>query len=468
MSFDSNTSTSNTSPIESVRLREIIAPYSLPALILAPMAIAFYVFVPKLYADLGTVSVASIGLIVFLTRSWDAIIDPVIGYLSDRTNSRYGRRKPWLALSVFPLCISFVLLFAAADIPASYQLIWFGICSSAFFLFWTMYSIPYEALGQELVRDYDQRTILFSLRDGAAVVGTLIAALTPLGVEYLFADLAVWFRWTIIALCYSFALLAFTVFLLWKLPKGYSAAVAESKNSLIQRFRIAFANEHFKTLIISYCISSFGAALPATLFLFYVEHIIRSDYGAAYLFLYFVVGVVTLPLWWKLSLKIGKKKSWLLALLLNTAGFIGVFFLGEGDEIAYAVLITISGLGYGATLVMPSSMQADVVDIEELKTGERKEGEFLGVWSLAKKTMAALGAGAGLWILGVSGFDANLTMQSENAKLALRMLYCLVPCLCSFTAMLVLLKYSLDRNTHAAALSKLAAIAQQKNVERYS
>jgi len=100
-----------------------------------------------------------------------------------------------------------------------------------------------------------------------------------------------------------------------------------------------------------------------------------------------------------LARRIGKKHAWLLSIAINTGAFVGVFFLGPGDALIYGVLVFLSGIGLGATLALPSSIQADVIDYDELLTGERREGRYIGLWSIAKKLAAAVGVGAGLSIL---------------------------------------------------------------------
>ena len=131
---------------------------------------------------------------------------------------------------------------------------------------------------------------------------------------------------------------------------------------------------------------------------------------------------------------------------VNTLGFLGVFFIES--ELAYGILISVSSLGYGAVLVMPSSIQADIIDYEEHISGERKEGQFIGLWSLAKKTIAAFSAGLALWILGYSGFNANLAVQSSSSMLTMKVLYCLVPCACNVLAILNMLNFSLNQKEH--------------------
>lgn len=445
--------------------------YALPSLLLAPLGIGFYVFVPKLYSDLGTVGLRELGLVILFSRLWDAITDPLIGLLSDSSRSRWGRRKPWLFLSVLPLCVAFAALFYAPLIPADWHLFYFAVWSFLFFLFWTAYAIPYESMGPELVRDYHERTKLFVWRDGAFILGTLLAATVPLIAEFLLKSYSSWERWRYLSFLYSALLLLFTAQLLFFLPHSFApdSFLPGSKAkplSLLKRFRDSLSstlsNSHFRKLLSAYLISSFGAALPATLFLFYVESVLGSERGPLFLGLYFGLGLFALPLWAYLARRYGKKEAWLAALLVNVLGFSAVFFLQAGQENLYMLFVSISALGYGASLALPSSMQADVIDSEELISGKRKEGEFLGVWSFAKKTAAALGAGAALWLLESWGFKAGQTQQTAESLLGLRVLYCLIPCLCSLASMYLIRNYALGKAEHEAITEQLTKKAQQK------
>ncbi len=391
------------------------------------MAVSYYVYIPKLYSK--TISLESIGFAILITRLFDAFIDPLIGHLSDKLKIS---RKSWMFFSVLPLAISYYFLFSSyASSSNTTSLLWFYINSICFFFFWTSYSIPYEAAGQDLYSDYDKRTILFSFRDGFVVLGTLFAAAIPVFYK----------NWTIISIVYCSILVVFTF--------SYYINIKEVKSAIELKFKplsLLKENHHFRKLLTSYVLSSFGSALPATLFLFYVEYVLESKNGELFLLLYFLVGILFLPLWSRFSFKFEKKITWLLAMGVNTFGFLGVFFIES--ELAYSILITISALGYGAVLVMPSSIQADVIDYEEHISGKRKEGQFIGLWSLAKKTVAAISAGLALWILGFSGFDASLANQNESAILSMKILYCLVPCICNVLAIINMMSFSLNKAEH--------------------
>jgi GPH family glycoside/pentoside/hexuronide:cation symporter len=173
-------------------------------------------------------------------------------------------------------------------------------------------------------------------------------------------------------------------------------------------------------------VSAIGNNLPATLILFYVEYVLESLLADFFLMLYFVTGIIFLPAWIMISRRTGKKAAWLASMAINTGAFAGVFFLGPGDAAIYGILVFLSGMGLGATLAIPSAIQADVVDYDELLTGERRAGQYIGLWSISKKFAAAVGIGAGLSILGMVGYTPNV-QQSAEVQMTLRVLYALVP-----------------------------------------
>ena len=148
-----------------------------------------------------------------------------------------------------------------------------------------------------------------------------------------------------------------------------------------------------------------------------------------------------------MSHRTGKKIAWLASMAINTGAFIGVFFLGPGDTLIYGILVFLSGIGFGATLAIPSAIQADVIDYDELLTGERREGQYIGLWSISKKMAAALGVGAGLASLGMAGYTPNVE-QTEQVQFTLRALYALVPSICNMVAFLIAMAYPISSQVH--------------------
>ncbi len=424
--------------------------YAAPAFALAVVGIPVYVYIPKFYTDVVGVHISALGAILLVVRIFDAFTDPVIGLISDRTRTPLGRRRPFIAIGSVLTILSIILLFNPPEMTSAVATAWFMVLIFALFLFWTLVIVPYESLGPELTFDYDERTTLFSMRDGALIAGTLVAVASPGAVKWL-AQLPVGARgeretFFILSMLYAPIIILASGWCVLAL-KEKTARPSLSPSSIFARLASSLQNRPFRILLIAYTISAVGNNLPATLILYYVEYVLHSQRADLFLMLYFVTGILFLHLWVMASAKAGKKAVWLISMAVNTGAFFWVFFLGPGDEIIYAVLVFLSGIGFGATMAIPSAIQADVIDYDELITGDRREGLYIGLWSISKKLAAALGIGTALALLGASGYEPKIR-QSESVVLTLRTLYALIPCLCNAVAILIALAYPISGDIH--------------------
>jgi len=431
--------------------------YAAPAFALAIVGIPVYVYIPKFYTDVVGVNIAMLGYLLLAVRLFDAVTDPAIGFLSDKTKTRFGRRRPYIGVGAIFLSMSMYFLFNPPEASPYFETIWFGVTIFCLFLFWTAIVVPYESLGPEITFDYDERTTLLGMRDGALIAGTLAAASSPAAVAWAFGlsptnegERAKFF-W--IAVLYTPFLIAFCwwcVFSIRERPQLFRG----DKQGLLQGLREVSQNRPFIILLISYIVAAFGSNLPATLILYYVEYVLQSKQADLFLLIYFATGVLFLPGWIYMARKLEKKVTWLAAMVINTGAFLGVFFLGPGDAHIYGVLVFLSGIGLGATLAIPSAMQADVIDYDELISGQRREGQYIGIWSITKKLAAALGVGLALSILGAVGYTPNVE-QSEQVQFTLRVLYALVPSLCNVAAFVIALAYPISRRMHKDILTAI-------------
>lgn len=440
-------------PSERVRLGLRIS-YALPALALAVVGIPVYVYMPKFYTDVMGLSAASAGSVLLAVRLFDALSDPLCGWISDRTRTSLGRRRPYILFGAFPLAASLWGLFHPPAWSGDPLRWWFSICVFAVFLFWTIVEVPYEALGPEITLDYDERTRLLGLRDGFVLAGILMAAAFPalLGAFLPLPETGEGERTTfrLMGALYAPFLVAACIVCATRVHERHPlGSWPAAPLSFRQNLKASLKNRPFVILLFAYTVSAFGSNLPATLILYYVQYVLGSAKADVYLMIYFVTGIVFLPAWIRLATAFGKKEAWMAAMAINTSAFAGVFFLGRGDEVLYAGLVFLSGMGFGGTVALPSAMQADVIDYHQWLTGERLEGFYIGVWSVAKKLAAAVGVGAALMLLGHAGYEPNV-VQSEPVLVRLRLLYALVPSLCNAFAMAVAWAYPLDRKTHAA------------------
>ncbi len=422
--------------------------YALPALPLSAVAMTFYVFVPKYYTDLG-ISLKIMGILVLSSRIWDAILDPIIGRLSDLTPRKYGRRRPWILFGSFPLAVFCGLLLTPSLCPDWCSITtWFAATTFLFFFFWAIVNVPYEALGAEICEEYDQRTAVLARRDGLILLGTVLGSVLPELFKTFFPGVPA-VQMAGLAILYVVIIILSILPCVLRVPERVSEISEEPSTLVFRAFFETLKNRNFLILLLAFAVSSFSATLPATLILYYVEGVLGSQKAPYFLGLYLLVGCLALPAWVRISRRLEKRLTWMVALLLNTLSFFGVFFLGAGEEFLYGVLVILSGLGVGAILALPSSMLADTIDFDESVSGYRREGLYVGVWSVIRKASAALAAGLGLLVLDWAGYESNSSGPlSEGVNFWLRFLYAGVPCAGNILALLIIVPYSLTRADH--------------------
>lgn len=427
--------------------------YSAPGFAMALVGIPIFVYLPKFYTDVVGVSMWVFGAIFFAGRVVGAVTDPLFGYLSDRTRSRMGRRRPYLAFGAIPLAIAVLVLYIPPEMGHTASTVWFGVGSFTYFLMWTLVTIPWRSLGPELTPDYDERTALFGIRDGTIVAGTMVAAAMPtlLGavVDGDRARFALYAMLSVPVLVGTFLTCAFLV-------RERPAPAERREGSLLGGVVEAIRNRPFRILLGSYTVAAFASNLPASLIPYYTQYVLHADVVAPIFILYFAVGILCLPFWVRLSRRIGKRNAFLWATAVNSGSFLGVFFLGDGQVEAYFVLVALAGVGGCAWLVLPNSMQADVIDYDELLSGQRREGQFVGLWSFADMFAAAIGVTIALAVLERAGYVPNVE-QSPHVLFTLRVLYVLVPVGCNLLSFALALAYPIDRVRHEAIRAGIAA-----------
>ncbi|MCS5635970.1 MAG: MFS transporter, partial [Myxococcota bacterium] len=216
-------------------------------------------------------------------------------------------------------------------------------------------------------------------------------------------------------------------------------------------------NRHARLLLIVFLAESLGIATINALTVYVADYVVGTPKLAPlYILLYMIPSAATVPLWVWASKRYGKKKIWITAMLISAFGFGSMFLLGKGDVILISSLAFILGFGGGAGSVVAPSIQADVIDFDELETGDRKEGAYFAAWNFVYK----FGVGLTLMLTGiileVSGFVPNAD-QSSEALFALKALYGLFPMVCYLVAAWLLSRFSLDEAEHARIRETLDA-----------
>ncbi len=434
--------------------------YAAPAVVLAALGLTFYVYLPKFYADTIGIDLTVLGAIVLVSRLWDAVTDPAIGALSDRTRSRWGRRRPWMALAAIPLAGSFYFLLTPPAATGASAITRFTVLAFVFFLCWTMVAVPYESLGAEISFDYDDRNRLFGAREAAVLVGTLAGSALPALFEP--AATSAMGGYGLLGIVYA---VAAAVLIGWCVRFVHERRWAEEQRphgNPWRNLKPLFENRPFLVLLVAYTVWSLGGAIAATVILFYVQYVLRSNLGPLFLVLYLGLGSLFLPVWVRLAQRWEKKPAWLLALGVNTGAFAGVAFLGEGDALLFGILVSFSAVGLGGALAIPPSMQADVIDYDQWKSAMRREGQYIGMWALAKKLAMAVGAAVAFPLLDLAGYAGGLEVQPPAAVATLRALYVGGPIACNLLAIAVGSLYPITRAVHERIRSGI--VIQQETV----
>ncbi|GIW42335.1 MAG: sugar transporter [Candidatus Binatia bacterium] len=421
------------------------------------MGLAVYVHLPKFYTDVALLSPALVGLVVLIARVWDAVTDPVMGYVSDRTRTRLGRRRPYLVASSIPAGLCFALLWSP---PPEFQgealFFYFLAAYMGLFLCWTIGAIPYYSFGAELSPDYYERTRLVGVREMFSVSGIILGTLgVPLAL-HLFDDTrqAYAAMGAAVGAAGAATILVPALFLREpRIPEGVH--VLPPWTGLVTTLR----NPAFRVLLVTYFFTSVAGAVPGPLIPYISEYVVKTPHLLpAYILVYLLMGILTLPLWVRISRRIGKKKAWSFALLIAVFVTSGLFFLGPGRSTLFFFLLAVGGVSLGGSLAFPASMQADVIDQDELLTGKRREGAYFGLWSLVTKSSAAVTLFVAMQVLHLAGYVPNVE-QSPDVVLTMRLLYSFFPASCYAAALLLFQRYPITQEVHAEIRARLAARA---------
>jgi Na+/melibiose symporter-like transporter len=401
---------------------------------MAALYFPVYVFLAPFYAGTFGLSVTVIGAIFIAIRLMDAVTDPLMGWVSDRTRWRFGRRKTWMAVATPIIMVSIIGLLAPPD---GIGLQWFSGFLLALTLGWTMFLTPYFAWGAEMSGDYGERGKITVWRESVGLVGTIVAALLygvfgeRLGLSVIAGMVALGLPLaTVIALRYA-----------------QEAPVLTDKPVKLSGILDALREEPiFRRLLAAYFINGAANALPGTLFLFFVEHRLgaTSQTGGFLLILYFGAAVCAAPFWSWVATRFQKHRAWCVAMIYAGAVFLSALTLGEGDVLWFAVIAGLSGLALGADLSLPAAMQADVVDLDTQRSGQHRTGAFFAIWSVATKGSVAITGGVALIVLGAFGFDAT-TQNSATTLWVLTLLYAGAPVALKLWAITLMWRFPLDR-----------------------
>ena len=394
------------------------------------------------------VPAALAGLAVFLPKAWDVIADPIMGFISDRTRSRYGRRRPYLLAGAVGMAITYVFLFTvpvfASPIASFwYVMILFALSATAY----TVFAIPYVSMPAEMSADSNERTRIMAYRMSFAMAGAIIGSAGAPGLVHAFGGGREGYSGMSIVVGVVCAAAMLSAFLATRhVPLSESIVV---DGGLGQQLAHTLRNRNFRALALVYIVQIVGIGTLIAAAPYYASRILYDGEGLVSKMLLIMMGVATLSIsvWNSLALRYGKKPSYYLAIALLISSTTGMWFLSPSTPIGYLyALLAVTGLGFGAQQVLPFAMLTDVIHADPAGAG--REGVTTGFWVAGEKFGLALGPLLAGIILQAGGFREGLSSavaQPHSAVIAIRMTFSLVPAALLMASVWLLTRYRLPQ-----------------------
>jgi GPH family glycoside/pentoside/hexuronide:cation symporter len=412
-----------------------------------------------LYYLTDTVGIAAglAGSVISIGKFWDAITDPMMGYISDRTRSRWGRRRPYLLFGSVPWMAAMILMWTNPRLQGQTALFAWGalaycLLSTAF----TVVNVPYSSLTPELTKDYHERTSLNGFRSIFMVVGTLLGAGAALPLVNAFPNKSIGF--SAMGAIFGALMMGASLITFFAVREPPLPEAGKSSMGFLKTYLSVFRNRPFLVIVLTYMGNITAVTVVSGIMVYYFRYIFDNE-GVTYIALpiLLVTAMLFIPVAVLVSKRIGKKTTYVIGMLIIAAACVVIFFLGHVLGLAFVfVMMFVAGVGLSTTYPMPWSMVPDTVEYGYLQTGQRREGGYYGMWTLMSKIGQALAILISGWILDSSGYVAD-KVQSASAQLGIRLLLGPVTAAIFVAAVVVLLFYPLDEARYNRVLEEIKA-----------
>ena len=416
------------------------------------MFILVNIYLLKHATDVLLIAPATMGLLFGLSRFWDAVADPVVGFLTDRTRSRLGRRRPWILASALPLGVTFAMLFAPpAALTGRPLLVWMAAALFVFYTAVAMLDTAHSALGAELTDAYHERTRVFGVRRIVFGLGSLlaVAAITAFSGASDPRGTAL-----VVGVCGGAIAAASSLWMVAHVRERPEFSGRGATNPYAA-FRDVWRNPHARLLLLVFFLQQLGVVALTTIMPFLSEYVLETpQWTSAYIGTLFLSAVLGVPLWVRFRPRGGKKGG-----LIGAMAVIGLAIASLGFATPGAVALTIAlcacgGFASAGTDVLFPSIQADAIDWDELQTGQRKEGAYFAAWAFASKGAGALASTLVGLALTAIAFVPN-EPQTADVRGNLLQLAALGPAVLYALGILLFLRFRLGEAEHAAIQKEL-------------
>jgi glycoside/pentoside/hexuronide:cation symporter, GPH family len=431
-----------------------MALYGLPHLVHSMVLLPLVLFIPSYYADDLALPLANVGMAIAVSRLLDVFTDPIMGILSDRWHTRWGRRKHWLVLGTPLLILSTWMVFApGGKVSVTYLFVW----TSILFLSFTIFDLPYKAWGAELSTDYYERSRVAAWREAFGATGHILflVALMVMGFLGYHGNRE---QLLVIALIVCICLPMLVGLAVSNVPERPPERLIGDAHFGWSGIKIILRNQAFIRTLIALVLFGTGLMIQATLHKMVLKHVVgRPELFSSMILAETVVSLMALPLWVRLSDRIGKHRT-----LAFAGAWIGLWGLalplvGHGDIELYITLIVLRGSSITAIIFLSNSLAADVIDHDTVASGHQRTGFYFSLWGMAIKMAIGFGVFLGTSLPAHYGFDPSVANHSPATEFALMRIYGWLPCCIMLFAFPLLWNYPITQEEHQALRTEIEA-----------
>jgi len=388
------------------------------------------------------------GIVLLIGQIWDAITDPIMGYTSDHTTWKHGRRRPYFLLGSIPLGVSFFLVFSPPLLQSNVTIfIYLLMTILILYTSRTVFETPYLALAPELTPDYNERTRLSGFKQFFGTLGDAMGAMVPLLLLTAFHEnrRAAHFAYGLIACVTMIALSAVTLWGTFERPN----LVRQSKTGIKESLRAVAKNRPYLIFMFSSTAAQMGNNIVTYLVLFLTKYWFLDETLATRFFAVFFAGCIcAVPMWVWLSNHIGKKWAYVSTMAGYGLLLSSVLLLRQDARLFATAVMFFAGAFNVGLWVLSGTVAPDIIEWDEYHTGERREGVYASVWTFVYKA----GIGLALWVVGTAlkfiHFDADLPVQTASTLLGLRILFGPISGMFLFAGALAFLTYPITKSKH--------------------
>jgi len=423
------------------------------SLVFTTLGIYFLVFL----TDSVGLSPSVGGGILFAAVMWDAVTDPVMGIISDRTRSRYGRRRPYLLAAAIPFGLAFWLLFSTPRLEGYALVVYYVAVALFMHTAITIVDVPYTALAPEMTKDYDERTSLVSYRVVLGQIGSIIGAAAPLLIIERFSDPKT--GWSAMGAIFG-AACVLPILLTWRGTRGWERYAEDTEPLALKDVAGALlGNRSFRYVAGVYLFSITTVYMISAIAVYFLEYCLgfsETQISAFFLF-FFVCTLLWVPAITFTSNRLGKRGAFMLFIALWALVYgVGNMLIKPGQTLVIYMLSVLGAAGACSTYQLCWAMIPDVVEVDEFKTGKRREGLYYGVAIFILKMGSAFALLIVGQVLDRIGYMPN-AVQPPAVLLGLRIMF--GPLVAGLLIISIVLAYFLPmtRERHKALLKAIRA-----------